>query len=77
LTATQQGSYIKDEPETVPEIWRAILELVRQGRLRPVIYDKLYDGLEALPEGLRALSARETWGKAVLRVKKEDGRAKL
>jgi NADPH2:quinone reductase len=37
----------------------------------------VYEGLEALPEGLRALGARETWGKAVLTIKKEAGRSKL
>ncbi|CEQ42347.1 SPOSA6832_04134, partial [Sporobolomyces salmonicolor] len=36
-----------------------------------------FRGLESVPEGLRALGARETWGKAVVRVKMEEAKSKL
>lgn len=32
-------------------------------------------GLEALPEGLKDLGNRKTWGKAVLKIRAEEGDA--
>lgn len=69
------GAYSKNERERIPEVWAALLQLVREGQLRPVIFEKIYKGLESLPEGLKALGSRGTWGKAVLRIKDDDSQA--
>jgi len=66
------GAYTRNEQERIPEVWAALLQLVREGRLRPVVFEQIYQGLESLPKGLKALANRETWGKAVLRIRSED-----
>jgi NADPH2:quinone reductase len=66
------GAYTRNEQDRIPEVWAALLQLVREGRLRPVVFEQIYQGLESLPKGLKALGNRETWGKAVLRIRPED-----
>ena len=54
------------------------LRLFSTGQVQPVTYTKIY-GFEQLAEGLGALEKRQTWGKAVVRIKEEtaDARSKL
>ncbi|CAD6577377.1 MAG: hypothetical protein CYPHOPRED_000228 [Cyphobasidiales sp. Tagirdzhanova-0007] len=66
------GAYAKNEQDRIPEGWAALLQLLRQGQLRPVVFEELYQGLESLPKGLKALGSRQTWGKAVVQIKKES-----
>lgn len=48
-----------------------MFSLVSSGRVTPpVIYEKVYS-LETIPDGLRALENRETWGKAIVRIRDE------
>ncbi|GAA6054435.1 hypothetical protein JCM3770_007215 [Rhodotorula araucariae] len=63
------GAYARNEPDVVPGVWRALLELLASRKIKGAVFEKVFDGLEAVPEGLRALGARETWGKAVVKVK--------
>lgn len=37
-----QGAYTKNEKEKIPEVWAALLQLLREGLLRPVIFDRVY-----------------------------------
>ncbi|GAA5853673.1 hypothetical protein JCM8547_007408 [Rhodosporidiobolus lusitaniae] len=68
------GAYVKNEPNAIPEVWNALLDLFATKKVRGIVYDKVFGGLEAVPEGLKALGARETWGKAVVKVKKEKAK---
>lgn len=43
-------------------------------KIQGIVYDKVYEGLESVPVGLKALGDRQTWGKAVVRVSKEQSR---
>jgi len=72
IVGVHWGAYTKNEKEKIPEIWAALLQLLREGQLRPVVFSEVYQGLESLPKGLKALGSRQTWGKAVLQVKKEE-----
>jgi len=63
------GGLTTRTPEVVPQTWLALLELLDQGKVKGAVFDKVFDGLESVPEGLRALGARETWGKAVVKIK--------
>jgi len=60
------GAYNKYEPEAIPLIWDALFHLLRAGKLRPVIYHKVYTGLEGVKQGLKDLERRQTYGKAVV-----------
>ncbi|GAA94181.1 uncharacterized protein L969DRAFT_618571 [Mixia osmundae IAM 14324] len=77
LVGVHWGAYSKNEQGKIPEVWSALLELIRQGKLRPAVYDKQFVGLESVTAGLKALTNRETWGKAVVTVrqsKKQDSK---
>ncbi|BGP19195.1 hypothetical protein JCM10213v2_007282 [Rhodosporidiobolus nylandii] len=71
------GAYVKNEPDAIPVVWSALLDLFAKKKVRGIIYEKVFGGLESVPAGLEALGKRETWGKAVVEVKKEDEKAKL
>ena len=36
------GAYTRNEAEKIPEVWAALLELLREGKLRPVIFKDVY-----------------------------------
>lgn len=63
------GAYSKNELDKIPEAWNALLEMFEKKIIKPTVFTKVYDGLEALPEGLRDLQDRKTWGKAVCRIR--------
>lgn len=69
ITGVFWGAYAKNELDKIPEAWNALLDLFAQKRIKPTVFEKVYQGLESLPEGLKDLSERKTWGKAVVRVK--------
>lgn len=48
--------------------------LLASGRIKPVIYSRVYS-LEEAMEGLCALERRETWGKVIVHVHDEDKKA--
>ncbi|CEH16343.1 Zinc-binding oxidoreductase [Ceraceosorus bombacis] len=70
------GRMTVEQPELVPETWNGILELLKSKKAKAVVYSHIYEGLESLTQALQDLMARKTWGKAVVRVRK-DGKEKL
>ncbi|SCV73427.1 BQ2448_7353 [Microbotryum intermedium] len=76
ISGVHWGAYQKNQPEMVPATWEALLKLFNSGTLKAVVFDRIFEGLESVPEALDELLARRTWGKAVVRVK-TDKTAKL
>lgn len=76
VVGTHWGAYTTQEPGHIPAVWKAVLDLLASGRVNPVNYTKVYT-LETIRDGLAALENRKTWGKAIVRVKDETGKAKL
>ncbi|KAI5123944.1 hypothetical protein M0805_006358 [Coniferiporia weirii] len=72
ITGIHWGAYAKFEPQRIPEVWKELLNLFETERVKPVVYSETYT-LENVAAGLRALEERKTWGKAVVRVRKDDG----
>jgi len=72
------GAYKVKQPEHIPAVWGDILKLFATGLVKPVVYSEVYP-LEKLSDGLDAIAKRETWGKAIVRVRDEltGERAKL
>ncbi|KAM0791787.1 hypothetical protein ACM66B_004050 [Microbotryomycetes sp. NB124-2] len=68
VTGVHWGAYLKNEPEAVPQVWMGLLNMLSEGKIRGTVYDKLYEGLETVPEGLAALGSRGTWGKVIVKV---------
>ncbi|KAG5726061.1 Quinone oxidoreductase-like protein 2 [Termitomyces sp. T112] len=75
LVGLHWGPYAKFEQDRVPVIWKALLDLFASGKTVPVIYKHIYT-LEKLSEALAAIERRETWGKAIVRIRDEPN-AKL
>jgi NADPH2:quinone reductase len=65
------GLYTDKEPSRIPVVWKELLALFSSGRIKPVIYSTVYP-LESAMSGLDALERRETWGKAIVRIRDED-----
>ncbi|KAI0077906.1 alcohol dehydrogenase [Panus rudis PR-1116 ss-1] len=59
-----------NEPSRHPVVWQALLDLFSSGRAKPVVYPKVY-ALEEVPQGLRDLEQRKTWGKVAVRIRSE------
>ncbi|EJD02968.1 alcohol dehydrogenase [Fomitiporia mediterranea MF3/22] len=72
VTGIHWGAYSKFEPARVPVVWRELISLFESGRVKPVVYSEIYD-LTNLAAGLRAIEERKTWGKAIVRVREDDG----
>jgi NADPH:quinone reductase len=71
------GMFSVYEPQTVETVWNGLFDLMAQGKFRGTCYtDKEYVGLESVPAALKALGARDTWGKVVVKVP-QDGQSKI
>ncbi|KAI6893090.1 zinc-binding alcohol dehydrogenase-like protein [Hortaea werneckii] len=71
------GAYAQNEPERVVEVWDRLFELFESKKVRGTNFlDKEFVGLEKVPEALKALGERDTWGKVVVKVP-QGGQAKL
>jgi NADPH:quinone reductase len=77
LVGIHWGMYATFEPETVETVWDGLFELMESGKFKGTCFtDKEYVGLETIPAALKALGARETWGKVVVKVPQE-GQSKI
>ncbi|KAI4718177.1 zinc-binding alcohol dehydrogenase-like protein [Aureobasidium sp. EXF-10727] len=66
------GAYATNEPEMIEVVWKGLFDLMDSGKFRGTCYtDKDFVGLETIPEALKALGARDTWGKVVVKVPQE------
>jgi len=71
------GAYAINEPEEMPKVWEGIFKLIDEGKFRGTVYtDKEFVGLESVPEALKSLGSRGTWGKVVVKVPQE-GQSKI
>ncbi|KAK6345039.1 hypothetical protein TWF718_006978 [Orbilia javanica] len=77
LVGIHWGAYSKFEPERIDGVWQGIFNLIEQGKFKPTVYGRKFDGLESVGAALKALGQRETWGKVVVSVPEEEGRSKL
>ncbi|KDQ53501.1 hypothetical protein JAAARDRAFT_39186 [Jaapia argillacea MUCL 33604] len=64
------GAYSKKEPQRAVVVWKELFELLASERVKPVVYSQIYP-LERLADGLVAIEKRQTWGKAVVRIRDE------
>ncbi|CAO3666807.1 unnamed protein product [Umbelopsis vinacea] len=73
LIGLHWGAYFTNEQESIPKVWSALLDLFDSGKLKPAIYNKVYN-LQTIPEGLKAIANRETFAKVVARVSGPDSK---
>lgn len=68
LIGYRYGESLRRDPEENRQIWEELAAVVKSGKIRPVLYDEKYDGLEAVPRALQAIAERKVWGKAVITI---------
>ncbi len=61
------------QPEHAPSVLRSLFDLLKEGSIKPAIYSTIYQGPESVAQGLADLEGRKTWGKAVVRIRGDDG----
>lgn len=69
VTGVHWGAYSRNEADKIPETWEALLELFASKRIVPTVFDHIYEGLDSVPQGLKDLAERKTWGKAIVRIR--------
>lgn len=63
------GMYATMDPESVVRVWDALLGLIAEGKVKPMVYtDKKFTGLEEMPAALNLLASGEAWGKIVVEI---------
>lgn len=70
------GAYTRNEPEYIPGVWKDLFSLFESGKVKANVFETVWS-LEDLAQGLDALEKRKTWGKVVVRVRKDDEMARL
>ncbi|KAG0246230.1 hypothetical protein BGX31_003695 [Mortierella sp. GBA43] len=68
IVGVHWGAYAKHDLATVAQVWKELLDLLGEGKLVPVVYEKIYQGLDSVKTGLNDLAARKTFGKAVVHI---------
>ncbi|KAG9236455.1 quinone oxidoreductase [Amylocarpus encephaloides] len=71
------GETERRDPTENIEIWRSLEVMVRDGKVKPVVFDRQYKGLESVVPALKDLSERKVWGKAVIQADSADEKSKL
>jgi NADPH2:quinone reductase len=63
------GAYSDFDPESVVEVWSALLQIIDEGGIKPLNYtEKEFHGLEELPSAISLLTTGTAWGKIVVDV---------
>lgn len=74
LVGIHWGAYAINEREMIPKVWKGIMDLVAQGKLKGTEYsDEEFVGLDRVKDALSALGGRGTWGKVVVKIPQEGG----
>ncbi|KAM3465666.1 hypothetical protein MY5147_009228 [Beauveria neobassiana] len=64
-------AYAYNERRTLVDNWAAIFGLIRDGKVRPMVFsDRDFIGLDAVKDAFIALADRETWGKVTVQIPK-------
>ncbi|EJD51077.1 NAD(P)-binding protein [Auricularia subglabra TFB-10046 SS5] len=71
------GAYERFEIPRLDVVWQELFELIKAGKISPVVYEQIFEGLESVPASIEAVVKRQTYGKAIVRVRKEVETPKL
>ncbi|KAF2007384.1 hypothetical protein P154DRAFT_550441 [Amniculicola lignicola CBS 123094] len=59
-------------PEHTQTVWDGFMEMVKDGKIQPVIYGEEYRGLNSVPRAMKDLNAHKVWGRAILRINEAE-----
>ncbi|KAF9972827.1 hypothetical protein BGZ73_003994 [Actinomortierella ambigua] len=68
IVGVHWGAYAKHDMATMAEVWKSLLTMFANGTLVPIVYEKVYQGLDQVKVGLQDLASRKTFGKAVVAI---------
>ncbi|KAL1961121.1 hypothetical protein VTO42DRAFT_3066 [Malbranchea cinnamomea] len=71
------GETNRHNPAETVEVWTGLMKLVESGLIKPIVYEKKYDGLEGVRTAMEDLQARKIYGKAVIDIKQSSSRPAL
>jgi NADPH:quinone reductase-like Zn-dependent oxidoreductase len=75
LVGIHWGRYAVAEKETEAAVWEGIMKLIAEGKFRGTVFtDNEFVGLESIPDALKALGSRGTWGKVVVKVPQKESK---
>ncbi|TPX07235.1 uncharacterized protein E0L32_010829 [Thyridium curvatum] len=77
LIGYRYGESLRRDPEENARIWEELAPLIDSGKIKPMVFDKAYNGLESVPEALNDISSRKIWGKAVVNISEGSSKAHL
>lgn len=67
------GEYSNHDPQAVVRVWDELLKLIGEGGIVPLNYtERVFKGLEEIPEALKTLSTGTAWGKIVVDISGKD-----
>ncbi|KAF1810465.1 zeta-crystallin [Eremomyces bilateralis CBS 781.70] len=66
------GEQSRRLPHETREIWKEFMDMVDSGKVRPVVFDGSYRGIESIPQALADVEGHKVWGRAVVEVA-DDG----
>lgn len=66
------GMYATMDPESVITVWDALLGLIAEGKVKPMMYtEEQFVGLDRVGSALKLLASGDAWGKIVVEVPQE------
>ncbi|KAH7108427.1 NAD(P)-binding protein [Auriculariales sp. MPI-PUGE-AT-0066] len=77
VTGLHWGAYTKFEQSRIPIVWKELYNLIKSGKIVPSVYEHVYEGLDQVPEAIEAVTKRRTYGKAIVRLRRDPESAKL
>lgn len=61
----------RQDPQRTKDVWHGFMQLVKAGKIQPVIYKEEYRGLDAVPQALEDAEKHRSWGRAILTIHEE------
>lgn len=68
------GETHRRRPGETARIWDDLDKMIKDGKVKPTVFDKEYRGLESVSEAMHDMADRKVWGKAVVMVDDETAR---
>ena len=56
----------------IENVWNGLSRMIGADKIRPIIHDEDYRGLECIPRAMRDMAARKVVGRSVVDVFEED-----
>jgi NADPH:quinone reductase-like Zn-dependent oxidoreductase len=61
----------RHNPQRTKDVWDGFMSLVDSGKIQPIIYEKEYQSLKAVPEALEDAKNHKAWGRAILKINED------